>query len=180
MLVDADFPGGRVRRSLVMVLVALLALPALAAASPRDVFQREPASSPSARLQLEGSGVIRLEGRLVTFGLLPKRAQLWVRDYAGDAEFFLDGDERRLRSNGVTRLRGSGRFYLSGSRVMLQIRADNVSLSAAGRGWARVSGKGEYELNEGTERPWETASERPRRLALVPEEPGPGDGDDPA
>jgi hypothetical protein len=112
----------------------------------------------------------------VTFGLVSKRATLWIRDHAGDAEFFLDGDERRLRSNGVTRLRGSGRFYLSGSRVMLQIRAEKVSLSVAGRGWARVSGEGEYELNEGAERAWEADSERPRRLALIPEEPEPGDG----
>ena len=154
---------------LVAVLVALLAAPALALGAPRHTLGDEPAEPSSARLQLEGSGVVRLQGRLVTFGLIPDDATLWVRDYDGDARFFLDGEPRRLRSSGVTRLRDvSGRIYLSGTRVMLQIRAEDLSLSAAGRGIASVSGNGEFSLNDGRERAWPARSRSPLRFAVAP------------
>ena len=170
-------------RLLVVVLVALLAAPAFAIAAapaasapPRQTLGEEEASPSSARLQLEGSGVVRLQGRLVTFGLIPEGATLWVRDFAGDARFFLDGETRRLRIGAMTRIRGaSGRIYLSGSRVMLQIRADDISLSTAGRGTASVSGEGEFSLNDERERAWPSRSRAPLRFAVEPQDP-PSDG----
>ena len=174
------------RGVLVLVLVALLAAPASAVAAqgpapapPRQTMGHDEAPPSSARLQLEGSGVVRLEGRLVAFGLIPDGATLWVRDIGGDARFFLDGETRRLRTGAMTRIRdASGRIYLSGSRVLLQIRADDISLSAAGRGRASVSGEGEFSLNDERERLWPSRSRTPLRFAIEPpEQPADGEGD---
>ncbi len=167
------------RGVLVMVLVALLAAPAFAVAAtgpaPAPIKQtlgEDDPSPSSARLQLEGSGVVKLQGRLVTFGLIPEGATLWVRDVAGDARFFIDGETRRLRIGVMTRFReASGRIYLSGSRVLLQIRADDISLSAAGRGTASVSGDGEFSLNDERERTWPSRTRSPLRFAIEPQVP---------
>jgi hypothetical protein len=175
-----------VRRLLVVILAALLAAPAMAVAatgcapSPSKQTLGEDAAPPSsARLQLEGSGVVRLEGRLVTFGLIPEGATLWVRDLAGDARFFLDGDSRRLRTGAMVRIRdASGRIYLSGSRVILQIRADDISLSTAGRGRASVSGDGAFTLNNERERIWPSRTRSPLRFAIEPPAPPADEGEE--
>lgn len=164
------------RLLLVVILAALLATPALAGAAtggapapPRQTFGADEAPPSSARLQLEGSGVVRLEGRLVTFGLIPEGATIWVRDLAGDARFFLDGDSRRLRAGAMVRIReASGRIYLSGSRVILQIRADDISLSTAGRGRASVRGDGAFTLNDERERIWPSRPRSPLRFGIEP------------
>ena len=174
-----------VRGLLVMVLVALLAAPAFAVAATaqapapakQTLGEDEPPAS-SARLQLEGSGVVKLQGRLVTFGLIPEGSTLWVRDLAGDARFFIDGETRRLRTGAMTRIRdASGRIYLSGSRVLLQIRADDISLSTAGRGTASVSGDGEFSLNDERERTWPSRARSPLRFAIEPPVAPPEDGE---
>ncbi len=162
-----------------MVLVAILAAPAFAIAATaqapapakQTLGQDEPPPS-SARLQLEGSGVVKLQGRLVTFGLIPEGATLWVRDLSGDARFFIDGESRKLRTGATIRVRdASGRIYVSGSRVMLQIRADDISLSTAGRGTASVSGDGEFSLNDERERTWPSRTRSPLRFAIEPPVP---------
>jgi hypothetical protein len=170
--------GRAVRGLLVGVLIALLSAPAAAVGAaapqkpppPKHTFGDDDDVSPSsARLQLEGSGIVRLEGRLVTYGLIPDGATLWVRDSAGDARFFLDGSSRRLRTGAMVRIRdASGRIYLSGSRVVLQIKADDMSLSTAGRGKASVSGDGAFTLNDGRERLWPSRSRNPLKFAFQP------------
>lgn len=167
------------RGVLVSMVVALLAALAFAvaasgavAAPSKQTLGQDDAPPSSARLQLEGSGVVKVQGRLVTFGLIPEGATLWVRDFAGDARFFLDGETRRLRTGATIRLRdASGRIYLSGSRVMLQIRADDISLSTAGRGTASVSGDGEFSLNNERERTWPSRTRSPLRFAIEPPAP---------
>jgi hypothetical protein len=172
------------------MLVALLVAPAFAvgATTPqtpppshaRQIFGDDEAPPSSARLQLEGSGVVRLEGKLVTYGLIPEDATLWVRDIAGDARFFLDGDSRRLRPGAMVRIRDAGgRIYLSGSRVVLQIRADDISLSTAGRGKASVSGDGAFSLNDERERVWPSRTKSPLRFAIEPPEPASPDEGEP-
>jgi hypothetical protein len=172
--------GRAVRGLLAGVLIALLSAPAAAVGAaaphkpppppPKHTFGDDDDVSPSsARLQLEGSGIVRLEGRLVTYGLIPDGATLWVRDSAGDARFFLDGSSRRLRTGAMVRIRdASGRIYLSGSRVVLQIKADDISLSTAGRGKASVSGDGAFTLNDGRERLWPSRSRNPLKFAFQP------------
>jgi hypothetical protein len=168
------------------MLIALLVAPAVAVGAPappsappakaKQTFGDEKTPPSSARLQLEGSGVVRLEGNLVTYGLIPDGATLWVRDVAGDARFFLDGDSRRLRTGAMVRIRDAGgRIYLSGSRVVLQIRADDISLSTAGRGKASVSGDGAFSLNDERERLWPSRTRSPLRFAIQPPEPASSD-----
>jgi hypothetical protein len=120
----------------------------------------------TARLQVDGDGTVRLTGRLVTFGLLPRRSTIWVVDRAGDARFVFDGRQPRVGAERATRVRGSGRFYLSGSNVLLRVRGEDVSISAAGRGRLQLRGDGVYKLNDSPAMSWPTVPTPP--VAVVP------------
>lgn len=126
----------------------------------------------SGRLRLEGDGFLRIDGRVVVFGLLPEDATIWFRDYEGDARFFLDGEEPPLRDGGaeLTKLRGqSGRLYVSGSDLRLQIRSEDISLAAAGRGLFHTMGDGLYQRNDDPLRRWSTDDWPTAGFWLAPE-----------
>lgn len=130
-------------------------------------------SPTSARLQVEGDGsqvgVVRLEGEMVVFGLLPQEGTIWFRDDGGDGRIFVDGRRPELREGETTTLRErSGRFYVSGSNVTLQLRGERISLSAAGRGEAWLMGDGRFRLDDGDVRRWFEGPWRPPSVAVAP------------
>lgn len=147
-------------------MVGLVATPLAGAAAP--LLGTDGVGSPgTARLQVEGDGLVHLRGSLVAFGLLPRPATIWVNDAGGDGRFVLDGRQRRLRDGRITRFRGTGRFYLSGADVRMQIRGDDLSISAAGRGRLRLRGDGEYRLNDAPTEPWPARAGRTPPVAIV-------------
>lgn len=161
------------RAAVAMAAMALLlATPAAATAAPSVLHGI--GSPGTARLQVEGDGLVNLRGTLVAFGLLPEATTIWVNDVGGDARFVLDGRQPRLREGRVTRFRGSGRFYLSGSDVRVQLRGDDLSISAAGRGRVRLRGEGEYRLNDAPARSWPGGRGRAATVAIVTDPPEQG------
>jgi hypothetical protein len=112
-----------------------------------------------ARLQATGSGTLQLNGNMIAFGLMPRRARIVVVDRRGDAKMTLNG-RNHLRPLGsrtrrVVRLRGvQGRFYVKGRNVSISMRGGQMTVSAAGAGAARLRGVGVYAVNESASRSW--------------------------
>ena len=133
-----------------------------------------PAPGLGARLAADGSGQAQIDGNvMVAFGLVGGRnSAIVVSDRGGDAKVTLNGKEvgpTRVRERGKlreTKISGAnGRFLISGSRIQLQIRGGQVSLSAVAIGTARLSGKGTYSLNDSPPAAWNGAE----TLALNPD-----------
>ncbi len=163
------------RGVLATALVAVLAMPALATAQlpPGGPGGGEPPRQPprSGQLQANGTGSVILNGRLVAFGGITRVAGgggIRVRDRAGDATFTFDGTPVRFDRRGSAAVRGSaGRFFVSGTAVRVTLVRVRVNLSSAGRGFARLRGRGLYRLNDGPRRRW-----RRRPVRIAPSPPG--------
>jgi hypothetical protein len=145
------------RRPLLLVLAALLLgvfAVAPATAAREQSVKREAALS--ARLEATGTGAIMLRGRLLAFGLIPGTGKLIVRDFGGDAVVRLGGVALRIppRTGRLVIRRASGRFYVEGDNVRIDIQGAGLVVSAAGRGRALLSGGGVYRLNERPEANW--------------------------
>lgn len=113
----------------------------------------------SGQLQATGSGQVSVEGRFVSFGLVGGRGStVRLLDRAGDATVTMNG-----RVVGARRARGQrvisqpGRFYVSGSDVVLEVRGTRLSVNASGIGLARLRGQGMFSLNGRRQVAWSTA-----------------------
>lgn len=144
------------RRALVAAVALMLIVPALASATAQSAHQRNgDRSSPSARVQATGSGLMTVSGRLTVNGLIPGRGIVVVRDRKGDARAYLAGTALELRRGRSTRVRrASGVLYVTGSKVTVTITGDELSFSIAGNGRARFDGSGVYSIDAGPEEEW--------------------------
>jgi hypothetical protein len=125
-----------------------------------------PPAGLGARLAADGAGQIQIDGNvMVAFGVVGGRnSGIIITDRGGDARVTVNGKEiapTRTRERGKvreTRINGaSGRFLISGSRIQLQIRGGQLSMSTAAIGTARLSGKGTYSLNDSPLAAWNGA-----------------------
>ena len=137
------------RRALVAAVALMLIVPALASATDQAAHQRTgDRSSPSARVQATGSGLMSVSGRLTVNGLIPGRGMVVVRDHRGDAKAFLAGSALELRRGRATRVRrASGVLFVT-------IVGDELSFSIAGNGRALFAGSGVYSIDSGPESEW--------------------------
>ena len=144
------------RRALVAAVALMLIVPALATATDQSAHQRTgDRSSPSARVQATGSGLMSVSGRLTVNGLIPGRGMVVVRDRRGDAKAFLAGSALELRRVKATRVRrASGVLFVTGSNVTVTIVGDELSFSIAGNGRALFAGSGVYSIDSGPESEW--------------------------
>jgi hypothetical protein len=133
-----------------------------------------PPAGLGARLAADGAGQAQIDGNvMVAFGLVGGRnSAIVVSDRAGDAKVTLNGKEvtpTRIRERGKlreTKISGAnGRFLISGSRIQLQIRGGQISLSTVAIGTARLSGKGTYSLNDSPSAAWNGA----QTITLTPD-----------
>jgi hypothetical protein len=144
------------RRALVAAVALMLIVPALASATTQSAHQRAgDRSSPTARVQATGSGLMTVSGRLAVNGLIPGRGIVVVRDRKGDAKAFLAGTELELRRGRPTRVRrASGVLFVTGSSVTVTIVGDELSFSIAGNGRALFAGSGVYRIDSEPEAEW--------------------------
>ena len=116
----------------------------------------------SGQLEASGRGTVVLSGRLVMFGqIVGQRSRIVVRDRThrrrkpGDAVVTVNGQELKFNRRGRLTVRGAeGRFFVQGSRVQVKIIATQLSFSTAGRGYARLGGRGFYRLNDERTQRW--------------------------
>lgn len=160
------------RKALALAAIACLTLiGSPGGAAPDASAAKRISEAGSARFQANGTGAVGLNGSVVAFGLLPERGRLVVTDRAGDGYVTLDG-RRRLaptagaRARTVRMPRAHGRFYVSGSDITLSLRGANMTISAAGSGVVRLSGEGQYSLNEGPLTSWMAEGGGARRVVL--------------
>jgi hypothetical protein len=159
--VRASVPSVRV--ALPVALAACLVVPAAAAAAPPAVPAAAAgpilAASQEGRLAADGRGVARLTGLGFATGLV-RAGSIVVRDRAGDAYVKIGGREvaanRRVR-RGIQRItvRGTQRFVVYGSDVVLAVRGRRVALSAAGRYRVQLVGRGSARIDEGPRLGWD-------------------------
>lgn len=148
--------------------VAALALPgAVAFAEPPDTAGPAPTDlsldlSADGRIILHGAGTLEAAGRgfakLVGHLTIAGRvhdATIVVIDHAGDAVIRIN-DRAAVRSDSTTFvIHGlTGGFYVSGSRVELEIRSDRMRFETRGVGSVFLAGLGWVSLNGGPPRPW--------------------------
>ncbi|MGI9538812.1 MAG: hypothetical protein ACR2N6_01530 [Miltoncostaeaceae bacterium] len=141
-------------RLIVLAIVAMCAIPVLASSQDQ--------TPSSGQLEASGRGSVILNGRLVMFGqIVGRRSRIVVRDRThrkrrpGDAVVTLNGEELEFNRRGRLNVRGKeGRFFVQGSRVQVKIVATQLSFSTAGRGHARLRGRGFYRLNDERTQRW--------------------------
>jgi|GEM_PF-6810686 len=150
----------------------LATLPLLAGALAAAVPAVAAAQAPTGRLYADGSGAVALEGGLLAYGVGAGRPlTLRVVDRLGDAQVVVAGVPqlpRRAGRGAEYRVRTTERWMVSGGRVSLDVRGDRLSVSVAGLGWARLSGRGRYVLNDVA---WSRWSGRGVRIAPLPAPP---------
>jgi cell division septation protein DedD len=147
-------PHPRPRRIAALVLCAAVTV---AGASLADGAQRaNAAKTPSARVQIDGSGTVQLQGSLVVFGELTGAADLVVLDEAGGGRVTIGARAVKLKKAERRKFPGaSGRIYLEGKRLQVQfVEAPKLSLSVAAIGRAILTGSGNYQLNAGPLATW--------------------------
>lgn len=164
------------------LITAVLAAVALSLFAGSAVAQEREETTPrttSARLEVDGAGIVALRGRFVVFGVLSSRSLLVVTDRAGGGKLSVDGESVPLRKRKAKRIRrAQGRIYITGRNVVITVRSKDVTLSVAGRGRALLRGKGVLRLNDGPSFEWDR---KPIRIhPLTPSNLGRTDGNEPS
>ena len=113
--------------------------------------------TPSARVQIDGSGSVQLLGSLVVFGEVNGAAELVVQDDIGGSRVTIGTRAVKLKKAERRRFASvSGRIYIEGKRLQVQfLGAAKVRLSVAAVGRAMfISGSGSYQLNASPVAAW--------------------------
>jgi hypothetical protein len=150
-----DLTRTRIRRTMaVAVCVAVASTGAVLAEGAQRLAS---AKTPSARVQIDGSGSVQLLGSLVVFGEVNGPAELVVQDDIGGSRVTIGTRAVKLRKAERRRFAGvSGRIYIEGRRLQVQfLGAAKVRLSVAAIGRAMfISGSGSYQLNASPVAAW--------------------------
>lgn len=144
-----------IRRALLVALVLMLLVP-ISAEATMTPLRREGGGErvPSAQLSADGSGAMAIMGRMSVWGIIPGRGLVTVVDRDGNAAVYLSGVKQEL-VDGRLRIRpASGKLWVQGSNVSVQIVGVDLDFSVAGVGRAKLQGSGVYTLNAGKERRW--------------------------
>ncbi len=150
-----DLTRTRIRRTVaVAVCVAVASTGAVLAEGAQRVAS---AKTPSARVQIDGSGSVQLLGSLVVFGEVNGAAELVVQDDIGGSRVTIGTRAVKLKKAERRRFASvSGRIYIEGKRLQVQfLGAAKVRLSVAAIGRAMfISGSGSYQLNASPVAAW--------------------------
>ena len=150
-----DLTRTRIRRTVaVAVCVAVASTGAVLAEGAQRVAS---AKTPSARVQIDGSGSVQLLGSLVVFGEVNGPAELVVQDDIGGSRVTIGTRAVKLKKAERRRFASvSGRIYIEGKRLQVQfLGAAKVRLSVAAIGRAMfISGSGSYQLNASPVASW--------------------------
>ena len=147
-----------IRRALLLALALMLLVPIFAEATMTPL-RREGGGDrvPSARLSADGSGAMAIMGRMSVYGNIPGRGLVTVVDRDGGAAVYLSGVKQEF-VDGRLRIRpASGKLWVQGSNVSVQIVGVDFEFSVAGVGRAKLQGSGVYTLNSGKEKRWSAA-----------------------
>jgi hypothetical protein len=136
---------------------ALAAAPALGATAADAILRPVSARAlPTAAGQLaaQGSGIVSLQGRLLTYGRVLGPGLIVIRDPGGDAVVRVNGRLRRIPRSGVLRVplapltaEGSPFFIHDTSGLRVRIMGVVLDVAAAGHGKAELDGDGNYSVN---------------------------------
>jgi hypothetical protein len=107
--------------------------------------------------------------------VITKRGRVTVIDRRGDASLTVNGRARlrslppgKRRQRRVVIRRMKGAFYVRGSWLTIRVQGARLNLATAGRGTARLRGRGRFTLNEGASRAWSAGPKRWRTVRLRP------------
>ena len=108
-------------------------------------------------LTAEGSGTAVLSGDL-TLDISATNAKLVIKDLAGDAVVTIDGeytevdcDDEDDGNRALVYHNLTGTVQITGSRLTVMVRGDDVSITAEGRGSVILSGIGTYKVEKAGE-----------------------------
>jgi hypothetical protein len=137
---------------------ALAAAPALGVIGPdaivRPVSVRAAVPTAGGQLAAQGSGIVSLQGRLLTYGRVLGPGLIVIRDPGGDAIVRVNGRLRRIPRNGVLRVQlapltaeGSPFYIHDTSGLRVRIMGVVLDVAAAGHGKAELDGDGNFSVN---------------------------------
>jgi hypothetical protein len=136
---------------------ALAAAPAMSATAPGTIVPvsvRAAVPTASGQLAAQGSGIVSLRGRLLTYGRVLGPGLIVIRDPGGDAIVRVNGRLRRIPRNGVLRVQlvsltpeGSPFYIHDTSGLRVRIMGVVLDVAAAGHGKAELDGDGNFSIN---------------------------------
>jgi hypothetical protein len=153
-----------------VLATALAAAPALSTTAPgailRPVSVRATVPTASGQLAAQGSGIVSLRGRLLTYGRVLGPGLIVIRDPGGDAIVRVNGRLRRIPRNGVLRVQlvsltpeGSPFYIHDTSGLRVRIMGVVLDVAAAGHGKAELDGDGNFSVNgSATSHTWAEAA----------------------
>ncbi len=108
-------------------------------------------------LTAQGSGTTVLSGDL-TLDMTATNARLVIKDLAGDADVAIDGgytevdcDDEDDGNRALVYHNLTGTVQITGSRLTVMVRGDDVSITAEGKGSVILSGIGTYKVEKAGE-----------------------------
>ncbi len=125
----------------------MLALAALAPEASAEEGRGHVRLQGEGTLTAHGDGLAAVRGRIEAT-VSARGGVLLVKDVAGDAVVEVHGHGDTASWNGFDVYFGAGEATISGSDVAFVVVGNNVELTATGKGWAYLKGKGSFYVND--------------------------------